>query len=378
LALAQSGGPTPEAARETLPATAARLSLSPDVAAVVDGQAITRAEWQQIAALDRALSQIAGQPPPDAEATLDRLINERLVLMQAGSGAFAIGSSEAEERLAALTRQWGVDDVAFNQALSSSGLTRDDVLDAVQRLMTVEAVLNDIAATQDSNAWMSALRRQAHIEVHADLAAIAPAPAAPPAAPTPAPAVLIGIQVGQQSPDFTLSDLDGAPLRLSDWRGRAVVLNFWATWCPPCRVEAPALQSAFERYQERDVTVLGIDQREDAATVRSFASELGLTYPLLLDSDGSASALYQVVGIPTTLFLDASGVVAARHVGPLTEEQIAQYVDRLLGADAPPTASSSDGTATDFSLPRETGESVRLSDYRGKSSVVLVFYRGST
>jgi peroxiredoxin len=157
------------------------------------------------------------------------------------------------------------------------------------------------------------------------------------------------------------------------------VVNFWATWCPACRQELPALQSASQRYQDRGVILLGVDVRENAEAVRQFAMQSGLTYPLLLDHDGSVADRYQVRGIPTTVFLDAEGVLRARHVGPLTEGKLAEYLEPLLALTAPaPTVTAPAKVALDFSLPREDGQTIRLSDYRGGSSVVLVFYRGQT
>lgn len=379
--LAQSGGSMPGGVPAAAPATPAGAPRPAELAAVVDGEPITRADWERAASIDRALSALAGQAAPDAEATLERLINERLVLRQAAIDAPAIGAAQAEDRLAQLMRAWGVDEPGLQQTLASAGLSRADVLNEIGRLLQVEGRLNQIAAAQDAEAWLASLHAQAKIEVHADLAALASVPtsAAPLPEPTPEPVLPIGVQLGQQAPDFALSDLDGAELRLSELRGRPVIVNFWATWCPPCRVEAPALQAAFEQYREQGVVLLGIDQREDAATVRQFASEFGLTYPLLLDSDGAISALYQVLGIPTTVFLDARGAVVARHVGPLSAEQVGQYLEPVLEASAPSAAGlTSTSTAQDFALPRETGETVRLSDYRDKSSIVLVFYRGST
>jgi peroxiredoxin len=118
--------------------------------------------------------------------------------------------------------------------------------------------------------------------------------------------------------------------------------------------------------------------RESAEKVRSFVPQFGLTFPLLLDQDGAMSDRYQVRGIPTTVFLDAEGIVRARHVGPLTEDKFAEYVTPLLTRPPRSLKTSEVSPAHDFSLPREDGQVIHLSDYRAKSSVVLVFYRGQT
>lgn len=357
-------------------------SLSPDTIAVVNGEPVTRAEWLKIAALDRAMSQLSGQPSPSAEATLDRLVNQRLVLQLAGK--IAASDSLAAERLALLQQNWRADDATVNRMLSSAGLARQDLVAEVQRLLVVEAYLKQIAATQDPAAWLAARRAHAQVGIYADLTESAPTPVAqatapaPMPTPTPAQSIPTGSAVGQLAPDFALADVSGQRTKLGDLRGRPVAVNFWASWCPACRQELPALQAAYQRFRERGVILLGVDVKETVETVASFAPQFGLTFPLLLDLDGVVSERYQVRGIPTTVFLDAEGVVRARHVGPLTEDKFAEYVLPLLTDLKGPQGPSSLKAAPDFSLARENGQVVRLSDYHDKSSVVLVFYRGQT
>lgn len=358
------------------------------VAALVEGEAISLAEWRRTAALDQVLSALAGQPAPAAEATLERLINAQLVLQTAAAEGFSAGAGapEAEARLAALQQQWGADDAALTQALASAGLTRAELLAEIARLLRVEAYLQTRAATQDAQAWLAGRRATARVSVLVDIAAPAQAAVEPPVAtvaetaPAPSPAVdplPAGVFEGQRALDFELAATTGARLRLSDLRGRPVAINFWATWCPACREELPALEAAYEQFGARGVAVLGVDLREDASTVTAFAGQFGLSFPLLLDADGAVANDYRVLGIPTTVFVDAAGVVRARHVGPLTEEKFAEYVTPLLPA-AGAVETEAPAGAPAFSLPRESGVVVSLADYRAKESVVLVFYRGQT
>jgi cytochrome c biogenesis protein CcmG, thiol:disulfide interchange protein DsbE len=135
----------------------------------------------------------------------------------------------------------------------------------------------------------------------------------------PAPAV------GHPAPDFTLTTLDGTQVRLSELRGRPVVLNFWATWCPPCRGEMPQLEAASRRYADQ-VAVIGVNQVEPAGTVQAFANEVGLTYPIPLDSSGVASRLYGVRSLPTTFFIDRDGMIRQIQVGGLTEATLADML----------------------------------------------------
>jgi thiol-disulfide isomerase/thioredoxin len=117
------------------------------------------------------------------------------------------------------------------------------------------------------------------------------------------------------APDFTLAQLSGDPLTLSNFRGKPALINFWATWCPPCRRELPALQAAYTAYQD-DIGFVAVNVKEDPAPVTALVQELGLNFPIALDSDGQVSNIaYEVRGLPTTVFVDANGVVVARHIG---------------------------------------------------------------
>jgi peroxiredoxin len=135
----------------------------------------------------------------------------------------------------------------------------------------------------------------------------------------PAPAV------GHPAPDFTLTTAAGEMFKLSDLRGTPVVLNFWATWCPPCRAELPELQSASERLTGQ-VAIVGVNQAEAPAEVQAFADQLGLNFSIPLDENGDASRLYRVRSLPTTFFIDRSGVIRQMQIGPVTEATLAQLL----------------------------------------------------
>lgn len=135
----------------------------------------------------------------------------------------------------------------------------------------------------------------------------------------PAPAV------GHPAPDFSLPTVAGEPFRLADLRGTPVVLNFWATWCPPCRAELPALKAAAERYTGQ-VAIVGLNQADPAATVSAFVSDLGLLFPVPLDEDARVSRAYAVRSLPTTFFIDREGVIRQIQNGPLTEATLAQLL----------------------------------------------------
>jgi cytochrome c biogenesis protein CcmG/thiol:disulfide interchange protein DsbE len=144
------------------------------------------------------------------------------------------------------------------------------------------------------------------------------------------------LEVGDEAPDFTLNDLDGNPVSLSDFRGLPVVVNFWATWCAPCRIEMPELQAAYDKYQDDGLTILALDQDEPADIASAyFYDEMGLTFTPLLDEGSQVSTDFGSFGVlPSTYFIDASGAVSAIHRGPLTMSQIEGYLNELLGASA--------------------------------------------
>ncbi|NOH02609.1 MAG: redoxin domain-containing protein [Chloroflexi bacterium] len=138
---------------------------------------------------------------------------------------------------------------------------------------------------------------------------------------------------GFLAPDFTLDTLQGEPIKLSELRGKIVVVNFWATWCLPCRAETPALEKSYEQYEGRGVVILGVNvtNQDLVSAVESFVQEFGLTYPIPLDRDGRVGFLYQVQGLPTTFFINREGVIRTVVVGgPMSETFIGSKIEALL------------------------------------------------
>jgi thiol-disulfide isomerase/thioredoxin len=117
------------------------------------------------------------------------------------------------------------------------------------------------------------------------------------------------------APDFTAARLDGIPVRLSALRGKVVFLNFWATWCPPCREEIPSMEALYQRFRGKGLEFLAVDIQEDKDEVAAFMKEHGLNFPVALDSTGRISNEYGIRGIPTTFIIDREGNVIASVVG---------------------------------------------------------------
>lgn len=131
--------------------------------------------------------------------------------------------------------------------------------------------------------------------------------------------------MGRAAPDFLLETPDGGELRLSDLRGKPVLVNFWASWCAPCRQEMPDIVGA---YDQRDgaFVVIGIDLQENAGAVRGFADEFGMKFPIVIDRNGQVAESWRIggpiEGIPSSYFVDADGIVRALHYGPMSAEDI--------------------------------------------------------
>jgi len=118
------------------------------------------------------------------------------------------------------------------------------------------------------------------------------------------------------APEFTLANPAGKRVALKDFRGKLVLLNFWATWCAPCREEMPAMERLYQRYKDRGFAILGVNVKDDKKSALSFLKELKITFPIALDPQGEAGLLYGAWGLPTTYLIDPKGLVLARLWGP--------------------------------------------------------------
>jgi len=127
---------------------------------------------------------------------------------------------------------------------------------------------------------------------------------------------------GALAPDFTLVNLEGENVSLSDFHGQPVLINLWATWCGPCRIEMPTIQSRFEKYLDEGFIVLAVNFDEPRGDVQAFRDEFGLTFQMLLDPGAEVQKLYRTRSYPTSFFVDRKGVFQAQHIGVMTEENL--------------------------------------------------------
>mgnify|MGYP001163261967 CR=1 FL=1 len=141
--------------------------------------------------------------------------------------------------------------------------------------------------------------------------------------------IKVGLDIGNKAPDFELQTLSGDEVKLSDFQGKRVMINFWATWCPPCRAEMPDMEKF---YQDKDIEVLAVNLTESENSlkdVEEFSNEFGLTFPILLDTELVAATLYAIKPIPTTYMVDSNGIIQYRAFGPLNYDLMVQEFEKM-------------------------------------------------
>jgi peroxiredoxin len=137
-------------------------------------------------------------------------------------------------------------------------------------------------------------------------------------------------QQGGTATDFTLASLAGTDISLADYAGEVVVVNFWATWCPPCRAEMPALNRFYEAHRHEGFVILAVNEQEDVETVRPFIEQNGFSFPVLLDTQGRVAQQYSTRSFPTTFIIDRDGMIQHVQTGEISESELEAIVLPLL------------------------------------------------
>lgn len=137
------------------------------------------------------------------------------------------------------------------------------------------------------------------------------------------------VAIGEEAPDFILTDLEGNEHRLSDYEGQGVFLNFWGTFCKPCEKEMPYINNQYNQFKDKGVQVLSVDVKESELAVKKFADRHKLDFPIVIDKDESVASAYGIDPIPATFLIDKNGKVVKYYVGELTEEMIKDFMEQI-------------------------------------------------
>ncbi|NJN98451.1 MAG: redoxin domain-containing protein [Anaerolineales bacterium] len=282
-------------------------NTSPQIMATVNGVAITR----EMVAKEITVSRFnVNTPLPPlsgddlsraADEALNQLITRQIVLQAASRQNFVLDDTLIEGRVELLFGANG--DKALDDALRQVGIARADLSWWVRELTTVEEFTVKVIMAgaapetrqQVYNDWLNAQRAAADIKTYQQ----------------GQEQTLLAL-MGEPAPNFTLTNLTAQPVALSDYRGKVVLVNFWASWCPSCLSEMPDYEQIYQQYggPAGDFVVLGVNLQESQSQVGAYSAGLGVTFPVLLDTDGTVTTRqYQVTGMPGSFIIDRQGVI---------------------------------------------------------------------
>ena len=297
---------------------------SAEVLATVNGVRLTRADLNKRIALVQIAAWLAtGSAPSDLDESLyvDKWIDSELMAQAAAKAGVIATDRDAQQEITRQLSAAQLDETDLLRQLNLLGLARDDVVQYEQRALAVQkfvdttllAGASEVEKATRLATWLSRERGSAQI-----------------VKPTAVTTKLIGVYAGALAPNFTLNTLDGEEKKLEAMRGNVVLVNFWATWCLPCRNEMPAIQQAYEAHKAEGLVVWGVNVGESAEQVRDYARELHLSFPLLLDGDSKVSRQYRVFGLPTTVFVGRDGVIREVSIGEMSQSSLEGFLRRVL------------------------------------------------
>ncbi len=294
----------------------------PNVLARVNGENITNEQVDRELLLNRALTALANdgkEVPTTRSAVLEDLISRRMQAQDAARAGVTLTDAQVDDWILTYFqgRKWSKAQVM--EALTGYGLTWDDMLAGFHDVALINTYLikyvargardtDDALARQD--AWLGNLESTSRVERFRN------------------PDEAEALRVGAPAPDFTVQDLDGKTLKLADLRGHRVLVNFWATWCQPCRIEIPTLVNSYQqlRAEGKDLEIVAIAVNSAPDTVAAFRNEFKMPFTVAPDSGNQISTIYYVGAIPTSYLIDRDGVVRWIHVNIMDDKLLAQQL----------------------------------------------------
>ncbi len=299
-------------------------------AATVNGVPITDRDVDVAYEIQVAIhSQLGRELKDDPEAArgfrrdvLHELVDQELLVQAAADVGIAVTDEELEAELPRLGQGYGIETEAIRQAALAAGVTDEEFREWARRGLAVGRYV----ATDDARQKILAVYRERGYPVdQIPLVNVEPSEVASylqrdsdirfyfEGSPDTRAAA-----EGEAAPGFTLPDLAGRVVSLSDFHGQPVVVNFWATWCKPCEIEMPLFVKAYEGNRDEGLVILAVDVQEQPEPVRNYVASHGLTMPVVLDRDGQVATIYRVRGLPSTFFVDANGVLVKAKRGAIT------------------------------------------------------------
>lgn len=283
-----------------------------DAVARVNGEYVYDRDITHEIDLERAILDITKNTkdkPPSAADALENLLNFRVQVQDAKKAGTTVTPEEAASALKDTLSKMGATESTMSTALGKYNLTLDDLKQVSSDGVLVNKHLaNDVLAgantvadrQQRANDWQTSLSQSSKIDRFKS----------PGSGPAPT--------LGSEAPDFTLRAMSGEEIKLSALRGHPVMINFWATWCSPCRVEIPEIARMYsDTHKGGNYEILGVATNSEQETIKAFSKELGMTFPLLPDDGNHITSLYHVLPIPTTFFIDKDGIIRDTHIGPV-------------------------------------------------------------
>ncbi len=316
-----------------------------DVLATVNGQHITEGDVDLEFAVQSAIQTQLGRTlssDPDAvrgvrRDLLDQLVDRQLLLEAASAAGIRVPDEELDQELPKLGQGYGMDTQAIQNAVVAGGATEEQFREWARRELLVSRFLNTEEAR---SAGLQSYRDRGYSEEQLAAVAVKPSDVASTLQKTADIRFYFeggrGSRIareGEPAPDFALRDLDGRPARLSDHRGQPVLINFWATWCTPCKAEMPMFVRAYDEHRADGLVVLALDVQEKPDAVRAFLAQLPLPFSVLMDERGEVASLYRVRGLPSSYFVNADGVLVKAKRGQVkSEAELALLLDLILKA----------------------------------------------
>ncbi len=295
-------------------------SVPSGAVARVNGEYILQADIEREMNLTRVSNDLGNgnSEVPSAASVLEELINRKMQTQDARKAGITVAPEEVDNALKEVFGRTGITAQKLDETLSKYNLKLDDMRGILSDTIAINkyvagVVVKDAKSQEDArnlqNDWQTSLALTSKVD-RLQAAGSGPAP-----------------RINAPAPDFTLTNLVGKQIKLSDLKGQPVMLNFWATWCPPCRAEIPILTQMYkDTHSDGAYEILGVATQSDQQTIAAFAKEFKMLFPVMPDAGSQVTSLYHVLPIPTTFFIDKEGIIRHIKSGPVDRPLMEKYL----------------------------------------------------